>query len=139
MVRTGVARAFGANLRHVIARGTANRYYSFLAGLGVTAVLQSSTATALIASAFASRGLMPLAAALAVMLGADVGTTLVAQLLSLKIAWLSSLFIFVGVVMFLAGKVTPRPAMARLPIGLALMLPPLPLPLPSPSPLPHSP
>ncbi len=39
MVRTGVARAFGANLRHVIARGTANRYYSFVAGLGVTAVL----------------------------------------------------------------------------------------------------
>ena len=63
MVRTGVARAFGANLRHAIARGTANRYYSFVAGLGVTAVLQSSTATALIASSFASRGLMPLAAA----------------------------------------------------------------------------
>jgi phosphate:Na+ symporter len=122
MVRTGVARAFGANLRHVIARGTANRYYSFLAGLGVTAVLQSSTATALIASAFASRGLMPLAAALAVMLGADVGTTLVAQLLSLKIAWLSSLFIFVGVVMFLGGKVTRWRDMGRIAIGLGLML-----------------
>src|SRR5258708_6816013 len=122
MVRTGVARAFGANLRHVISRGTANRYYSFLAGLGVTAVLQSSTATALIASAFASRGLMPLAAALAVMLGADVGTTLVAQLLSLKIAWLSSLFIFVGVVMFLGGKVTRWRDMGRIAIGLGLML-----------------
>jgi len=122
MVRTGVARAFGANLRHVIARGTANRYYSFLAGLGVTAVLQSSTATALIASAFASRGLMPLATALAVMLGADVGTTLVAQLLSLKIAWLSSLFIFAGVVMFLGGKVTRWRDMGRIGIGLGLML-----------------
>ena len=122
MVRTGVARAFGANLRHVIARGTANRYYSFVAGLGVTAVLQSSTATALIASAFASRGLMPLATALAVMLGADVGTTLVAQLLSLKIAWLSSLFIFAGVVMFLGGKVTRWRDMGRIGIGLGLML-----------------
>jgi phosphate:Na+ symporter len=122
MVRTGVARAFGANLRHVIARGTANRYYSFLAGLGVTAVLQSSTATALIASAFASRGLMPLAVALAVMLGADVGTTLVAQLLSLKMAWLSSLFIFAGVVMFLGGNVTRWRDMGRIAIGLGLML-----------------
>ena len=122
MVRTGVARAFGANLRHVVARGTANRYYSFLAGLGVTAVLQSSTATALIASAFASRGLMPLAAALAVMLGADVGTTFVAQLLSLKISWLSSLFIFVGVVMFLGGKVTRWRDIGRIAIGLGLML-----------------
>jgi phosphate:Na+ symporter len=122
MVRTGVARAFGANLRHVVARGTANRYYSFLAGLGVTAVLQSSTATALIASAFASRGLMPLAAALAIMLGADVGTTLVAQLLSLKISWLSSLFIFVGVVLFLGGKVTRWRDVGRIAIGLGLML-----------------
>jgi phosphate:Na+ symporter len=122
MVRTGVARAFGANLRRLVARGTANRYYSFLAGLGVTAVLQSSTATALIASAFASRGLMPLAAALAVMLGADVGTTLVAQLLSLKISWLSSLFVFVGVVMFLGGKVTRWRDIGRIVIGLGLML-----------------
>jgi len=122
MVRTGVARAFGANLRHIVARGTANRYYSFLAGLGVTAVLQSSTATALIASAFASRGLMPLAAALAIMLGADVGTTLVAQLLSLKIAWLSSLFIFVGVVLFLGGKVTRWRDVGRIAVGLGLML-----------------
>jgi phosphate:Na+ symporter len=122
MVRTGVARAFGANLRHVIARGTANRFYSFLAGLGVTAILQSSTATALIASAFASRGLMPLAAALAVMLGADVGTTVVAQLLSLKIAWLSSLLIFAGVVLFLGGKVTRWRDMGRIAIGLGLML-----------------
>jgi phosphate:Na+ symporter len=122
MVRTGVARAFGANLRRLVARGTANRYYSFLAGLGVTAVLQSSTATALIASAFASRGLMPLAAALAVMLGADVGTTLVAQLLSLKISWLSSLFVFAGVVMFLGGKVTRWRDIGRIVIGLGLML-----------------
>ncbi len=122
MVRTGVARAFGANLRHVVARGTANRFYSFFAGLGVTAVLQSSTATALIVSAFASRGLMPVAAALAIMLGADVGTTLVAQLLSLKIAWLSSLFIFVGVVMFLGGKVTRWRDVGRVVIGLGLML-----------------
>ncbi len=122
MVRTGVARAFGANLRHIVARGTANRYYSFLAGLGVTAVLQSATATALIASAFASRGMMPLAAALAIMLGADVGTTLVAQLLSLKIAWLSSLLIFVGVVMFLGSKVTRWRDIGRIAVGLGLML-----------------
>ncbi len=65
---------------------------------------------------------MPLATALAVMLGADVGTTLVAQLLSLKIAWLSSLFIFAGVVMFLGGKVTRWRDMGRIGIGLGLML-----------------
>ncbi len=122
MVRTGVARAFGANLRLVVARGTSNRFLAFAAGLGVTALLQSSTATALITSAFASRGLMPLAAALAVMLGANVGTTLVVQILSFPIGWLSSLLIFGGVVTFLTSKATLWRDSGRIAIGLGLML-----------------
>jgi phosphate:Na+ symporter len=122
MVRTGVARALGANLRLIVGRSVANRWTAFLAGVGVTALLQSATATALIASSFASRGLMPTAAALAVMLGADVGTTLVAQVLSLPLGWLSSLFLFGGVVMFLAGRVTLWKDIGRIGVGLGLML-----------------
>jgi phosphate:Na+ symporter len=122
MVRTGVARAFGANLRHVVGRSVANRFSAFAAGLGVTALLQSSTATALIVSSFAARKLMPVAAGLAVMLGADVGTTLVAQLLSLKVGWLSSLFILSGVILFYAGKVTVWKDVGRIGVGLGLML-----------------
>lgn len=122
MVRTGVARAFGANLRLIVTRATANRLLAFAAGLGVTALLQSSTATALITSSFASRGLMPLSASLAVMLGADVGTTLVAQLLSLKIAWFGPLLLLGGVVMFSSGKATRRRDIGRIAIGLGLML-----------------
>src|ERR1700738_5122340 len=122
MVRTGGARAFGANLRHVVTRGTANRFIAFIAGLGVTAVLQSSTATALITSSFASRRLVELPSALAIMLGADVGTTLVAQILSLKIAWVGSLLLLGGVFMFSSGKVTRWRDAGRIAVGLGLML-----------------
>jgi phosphate:Na+ symporter len=85
MVRTGVLRAFGAELRRLIRISLGNRFKAFLAGLCVTSVLQSSTATALVVASFAGRGLVDTAPALAVMLGADLGTTLVAQMLSLDL------------------------------------------------------
>jgi phosphate:Na+ symporter len=59
------------------------------AGLGLTGLLQSSTATALLLASFAGRGLIPLSIALAVMLGANVGTTLTSQVLSFDLGWLS--------------------------------------------------
>jgi phosphate:Na+ symporter len=122
MVRTGVARAFGARLRGMLGRATANRFSAFFAGIGVTALLQSSTATGLIASSFTARGLMPTATALAVMLGADVGTTLVAQALSSPIAWLGSLALLAGVILFLSGKATVWKDVGRIAVGLGLML-----------------
>jgi phosphate:Na+ symporter len=122
MVRTGVARAFGANLRSLINRSTGNRLASLAAGLGATMVLQSSTATALITTSFVRRGLMTTAAALAVMLGADVGTALVAQLLSLSVAWFSPILILAGYATFVTGKASYRRDVGRIGIGVGLML-----------------
>ena len=76
MARTGVQRAFGARLRNALGAALRNRFAAFAAGLGVTAILQSSTATGLMVTSFAAGGLVDLDAALAVMLGANVGTTL---------------------------------------------------------------
>ena len=76
MVRTGVQRAFGAKLRNFLGDTLRNRFKAFLAGVGVTAILQSSTATGLMVTGFAAGGLVDLTPALAVMLGANVGTTL---------------------------------------------------------------
>jgi len=98
MVRSGFMRAFGASLRRSIARSTSNRFKAFLAGIGVTALLQSSTAAALIVSSFAARGLITVMAAIAVMLGADVGTTLVAQVLSFDLSWLMPVMLITGFV-----------------------------------------
>src|ERR1700761_499899 len=86
MVQTGVQRALGARLRGLLGLALRNRFQAFLAGIGVTAILQSSTATGLMVTGFAAGGLVDLAPALAVMLGANVGTTLIVQVLSFHVA-----------------------------------------------------
>ena len=122
LVRTGILRVFGANLRQVLARSIGTRPAAAMAGLGVTALVQSSTATALIVSAFVGQGLVALPTALAVMLGADVGTSLMTVVFSFDLSWLSPLFIFVGVVLFITRQATPLGRFGRVLIGLGLML-----------------
>ena len=122
MVRTGFQRAFGADLRRILRAGTRNRFLAFGAGLTVTFVLQSSVATALLAGGFASRSLITGAAALAIMLGADLGSALIAQVLSLKLGSLSPVFILIGVVAFMTARRTRYKDLGRVAIGLGLML-----------------
>jgi len=122
IVRSGVLRVFGGNLRAVLAESVSNRGHAFLAGLGVTALVQSSSATALIASSFVSRGLMALAPALAIMLGADVGTSLVAQLFSFDLSWLAPVAIMGGVILHLSRKATRAGQIGRIAIGVGLII-----------------
>lgn len=122
MVQTGVTRAFGPQLRRILAYAVGNRFKAFAAGLGVTAVLQSSTATGLMVTGFAAGGLVDLVPALAVMLGANVGTTLIVQALSFDVSRIASLFILVGVVMFRHRGSTRSRDLGRVGIGLGLML-----------------
>ena len=122
LVRTGILSVLGANLRNVLARSVSNRFKAMVSGIGVTALLQSSTATALIVSAFVGQGLMTLPAALTVLLGADIGTSLMAVLFSRDLSWLSPLFIFVGVVLFIARPSSTAGRVGRILIGLGLML-----------------
>jgi phosphate:Na+ symporter len=122
MVQTGVTRAFGPQLRRALGYPFANRPKAFLAGLGVTAILQSSTATGLMVTAFAAGGLVDLVPALAVMLGANVGTTLIVQALSFDVSRVSFLFILIGVMMFRRSGVTRTRDLGRVGIGLGLML-----------------
>jgi phosphate:Na+ symporter len=122
IVRTGILRVFGADLRRILAKSTANRGSAFLAGLGVTALVQSSSATALIASSFVAQNLIGLGAALCIMLGADVGTALMAQLFSLNLAWLWPLLILFGVIFFLSRRNTKAGQIGRVAIGLGLII-----------------
>ena len=122
LVRNGVLRVFGSNLRQVLAASMGNRFTAALSGLGVTALVQSSTATALITASFVGRGLIALPAALAVMLGADVGTSLMAVVFSFDLSWLSPLFIFLGVTLFISRQGTSTGDFGRVLIGLGLML-----------------
>jgi phosphate:Na+ symporter len=120
-VQSGVQRAFGAKLRSFLSRALRTRLNAFLAGIGVTALLQSSTATGLMVTGFAAGGLVELVPALAVMLGANVGTTLIVQVLSFNVAEIAPALILIGVLMFRRASAAPRD-FGRVFIGLGLML-----------------
>jgi phosphate:Na+ symporter len=122
MVRTGMTRTFGAALRRAIVAHTKSRIRAFFAGLGVTGILQSSTATALLLASFSSRGILALPIALAVILGADVGSSIVAQVFSFDIKWLWTLLVAVGVFTFTASESDRTRGTARIALGLGLML-----------------
>lgn len=122
MVRTGVMRAYGPELRRLLGRSMRNRVAAAGMGVATAGMLQSSTATALLVISFAGRGLVALAPALAVMLGADLGSTLVVQALSFDISALSPVLILIGVVTFLAGRSAQWRHVGRIFIGLGLML-----------------
>jgi len=122
MVQTGITRAFGPQLRRMLSYALGNRFKAFLAGVGVTSILQSSTATGLMVTAFAAGGLVDLVPALVVMLGANVGTTLIVQVLSFDVSRVSFLLILIGVFMFRRSGVTRTRDLGRVGIGLGLML-----------------
>lgn len=122
MVQSGILRAFGSDLRRLLGLALANRFTSLAAGLGVTALLQSSTATGLMATAFVRDGLIGLTPALAIMLGANVGTTLIVQALSFNIAWVSPVLLIIGVIAFKRSGRTIIRDLGRVAIGLGLIL-----------------
>ena len=121
IVRTGMLRVFGENLRQVLAASFANRFRALIAGLGVTSIVQSSTATCLIVASFVGKNLVTTSAALAVMLGADVGTSVMAVVFSFDLSWLSPLLIFVGVVIYISRQNSGFGAVGRVLIGLGLI------------------
>ncbi len=122
MVQTGVQRTLGPRLRTVLAHAFKSRGRAFLAGIGVTAALQSSTATGLMVAGFTTGGVVDLVTALAVMLGANVGTTLIVQVFSFNVAALAPAFILAGVIMFRRARGSSAHDFGRVLIGLGLML-----------------
>lgn len=122
MVRTGAMRALGGKLRSALKRSTSNRFSAALTGAGLTTLVQSSTAVVLLIASFASRGMMPTGPALATVLGADVGTTIVAQILSFDLSFLSPLCLTLGLVVFLLSGRKATRNVGRVLIGLGLML-----------------
>lgn len=123
-VKLGMTKAFGQGLHRAISWGTKNRLRAFFSGIGVTMLLQSATATALIVASFSGRKMITGAAALAVMLGADVGTTLVAQLLTFDLSWLMPTMMISGFIIYTVFEKRPgRLAhFGKMLIGLGLML-----------------
>ncbi|MDU7293987.1 MAG: Na/Pi cotransporter family protein [Klebsiella pneumoniae] len=122
IVRTGVMRVYGARLRTVLSSSVEKKPLAFCAGLGVTALVQSSNATTMLVTSFVAQDLVGLMPALVMVLGADVGTALMARVLTFDLSWLSPLLIFIGVIFFLGRKQTRAGQLGRVGIGLGLIL-----------------
>lgn len=121
LVRTGVERGWSVPLRRWLRHGDDNRIVAAMTGLVAALALQSSTAVAILTTNFVAAGTLTAAAGLAILLGADVGSALVAQVLLARAAWVVPLLLVAGVGMFLrAGRRETRMA-GRVLIGLALI------------------
>jgi phosphate:Na+ symporter len=122
MVQSGILRAFGSDLRYLLSKALGNRLAAFAAGLGLTTLLQSSTATALMTASFTVQGVIGLVSGLAIVLGANVGTTLIVQLLSFNVAAAAPVLFIAGVIAFRSGSRTTVKDLGRVAIGLGLVL-----------------
>jgi phosphate:Na+ symporter len=114
LIKTGMLRAFGTALRQWIGKSTSNRVAAAGVGMVATLAMQSSTATAIITASFAARELVSGMMAQAIMLGANIGTSVAALVLSLDLSWLSPVLILAGVATFSKSRYAI--------LGLGLML-----------------
>ncbi len=122
MVRTGMERSQKAVLHRLLSQGKRGQIKSAALGGFVAILLQSSTAVALIAAGFAASGKLTLSAGLATMLGADLGSAIVVQLLSVNPAWLMPILMIVGGALFFRGHNRDIRQAGRIVIGIALIL-----------------
>jgi phosphate:Na+ symporter len=122
IVRTSILRLYGGDLRRILRQSISNRFAALASGLGVTALIQSSNATALMLAAFSGQGLIATAPALAVMLGADVGTALMTLVFSFDLSWLSPFLIVVGVTLFMRRENKRIGRFGQVLIGLGLII-----------------
>lgn len=123
MVKMGFTRAYGSSLRSWVSRGTKNRVTSALSGFAVTTLMQSSTAATLLMISFVKKHKIPLAAAIAFVIGADIATTFVAQILTFDLSWLSPALMTIGIIGHIKHEHGGRKRhIFRIFIGLGLML-----------------
>lgn len=121
LVRTGVERAFMVQLRLWLRRSSRNRVLASATGLAAAMMLQSSTAVAILVSNFAATGAITSAVGLAILLGADLGSAIVAQLLLVRQTWLIPVLLISGTGLFLRGQERRTKQTGRILIGLALI------------------
>ena len=120
LVRTGVERGWQVQLRRWLRRGAENRLLAAAAGTGAAILLQSSTAVAILTANFVAAGTLAAAAGLAVLLGGDLGSAIVAQILLTRADWLVPVLLVAGVAIFQRAQSREWRMTGRVLIGLAL-------------------
>ena len=100
----GLENAAGDKLKSILEKVTKNPISAVLVGAFVTMVIQSSSATTVMVVGFVNAGLMNIAQAAGVIMGANVGTTITAQLVAFKLDEIAPLFVIIGVVLLMSAK-----------------------------------
>lgn len=120
LVRTGVERGWAVPLRRLLRRSGDSRIAAALAGTAAAVGLQSSTAVAILTTNFVAAGTLAASAGLAILLGADLGSAIVARILLSRADWLVPVLLLAGVVLFLKARSRDWRMAGRVLIGLGL-------------------
>ena len=104
MMSDGLEDAAGNRMKNILEKLTSNRFLGVLVGAGITAVIQSSSATTVMVVGFVNSGMMTLQQAVWIIMGANIGTTITAQLITLDVGMLAPLLAFLGVAMIVFVK-----------------------------------
>ena len=117
----GLENAAGEGLKNILEKVTSNRIIGVCIGAIVTAVIQSSSATTVMVVGFVNAGLMTLAQAAGVIMGANIGTTITAQLVAFKLDQVAPVFVFVGAAFVMFAKAKKRKEIGNIILGFGIL------------------
>ena len=117
----GLENAAGEGLKNILEKVTSNRLMGILVGAIVTAIIQSSSATTVMVVGFVNAGLMNLSQALGVIMGANIGTTITAQLVAFKLDAIAPLFVFLGTILIMLAKAKRRREIGNIILGFGIL------------------
>lgn len=121
MMSDGLEDAAGNKMKQILKKLTANRFLGVAVGAGITAVIQSSSATTVMVVGFVNSGMMTLQQAVWIIMGANIGTTITGQLIALDVGMLAPLFAFMGVAMIVFLKSLKAHHIGKILAGLGIL------------------
>lgn len=121
LMSDGLQKAAGRRLKGFIERMTRNRFIAVVAGTVVTMVIQSSSATSVMLVGLVNAGVMQLSQAVGVIMGANIGTTITSQLISLEISTIAPLMVMIGMIIKMTAKIETKKHLADILIGLGIL------------------
>ena len=121
LMGAGLQKAAGDKLKRIIELLTSNRFTGTLVGMFVTAIIQSSSATTVMVVGFVNAGIMNLGQAVGVIMGANIGTTVTAQLVSFKLTDIAPIAVGVGMIIYLFSSKEKTKQFAEILIGFGIL------------------
>lgn len=117
----GLENAAGEKLKSILEKLTSNKYIAVLVGAAVTAIIQSSSATTVMVVSFVNAGLMSLIQAVGVIMGANIGTTITAQMVSFNLDAVAPIFVGIGAIILLMAKKKKVRDFASIALGFGIL------------------